>query len=238
MRIINHPSLSLPIVNLDSICEVETNRQQQRHGELLPNTIRAVISGPSGCGKTNLLLSLLFGENGLRFENIYIFSKTLYQPKYEFLNKVISNIPEIEIFNYSNNDEIIDPQDAKTNSIFIFDDVVCDKQNNIRSYFSRGRHNLIDSLFLSQTYTKIAKHLIRDNANVIVLYRQDEINLRHVFAEHVDPDMKFTEFKDMCSKCWNGNKYNCIVIIKDFPLEKGRYRIGFDKYIYLDDYKS
>ena len=39
--------------------------------------VRAVICGPSGYGKTNVLLSLLESPNGLRFENVYVYSKSL-----------------------------------------------------------------------------------------------------------------------------------------------------------------
>jgi len=60
-------------------------RKIYRHGIVLclPNTIRALIVGPSNCGKTNIMLSLIENPNGLKFENVYIVSKSLYQPKYE-----------------------------------------------------------------------------------------------------------------------------------------------------------
>jgi hypothetical protein len=234
MRLKQHPSLSLTIENLDSLCCYQRSEEQCRHGKLLPHTVRAIIAGPSGCGKTNLLLSLLFGEHGLRFENIYIFSKTLYQPKYEFLNNIIKKIPEIQIFNYANNEEIIDPENANINSIFIFDDIVCDKQDKIRSYFCMGRHKLIDTFYLSQTYVKVPKHLIRDNVNVIVLFKQDGINLKHAYDEHVNTDMRFDQFKEICSKCWEKSNHSPVVIMKDFKINEGRYRMGFDTYISIN----
>jgi hypothetical protein len=54
---------------------------------------------------------------------------------------------------------------------------MCDKQDNMRQYFSMGRHRGIDCFYLCQTYTKVPKHLIRDNANMIILFKQDELNL-------------------------------------------------------------
>ena len=64
-----------------------------RHGRHLPNTIKAVICGPSNCGKTqSMRLSLLLSKNGLRFENVYVFSKSLNQPKYVFLDKWFGEI--------------------------------------------------------------------------------------------------------------------------------------------------
>lgn len=42
-----------------------------------------------------------------------------------------------------------------------------------------------------QTYTRTPKHLIRDNANLIILFKQDDLNLKHVHADHVGADMAF-----------------------------------------------
>jgi len=58
-----------------------------RHIALLPNTIWALIVGPLICGKTNIMFSLIESPNGLKFENVYIISKSLYQSKYEYFEK-------------------------------------------------------------------------------------------------------------------------------------------------------
>lgn len=234
MRIIKHPSLSLPIENLDSLNEGRGEQNFLRHGKLFPPHVRAIIAGPSGCGKTNLLNSVLYDQNGLRFENLYLYSKTLYQPKYQTLNNIMKQIPEIKVFNFSISDEIIKPEDVKLNSIFIFDDIDWGKQENIRLFFSMGRHKNIDAIFLAQSYIKAQKHLIRDNANLIVIFSQDALNLKHVYDEHVNTDMTFNKFKEICSECWNDGKYSPLVITKDFGISDGRYRQGFDKYICIN----
>ena len=221
--------LKLPIENLDFINETFT--RHNRHSKLLPNCFRAIFCGPSGCGKTNALLTLLFNPNGLRFENIYVYSKSLYQPKYKLLEDVLGHSKCVSFHPFKDNDLIIDPDQAKNNSVFIFDDVACDKQDKIRMYFSMGRHRNIDVAYICQTYSKIPKQLIRDNCNVIVLFKQDDINLRHIFDEHVSPDMTYEDFKQVCFKCWNEDKFGSMVIVKDFELKNGRYRKGFDKYI-------
>ncbi len=59
--------------------EKGVSEQRNRHSELLPNTIRAIICGPRNSGKTNVMLSLLTDPNGLRFENVSVYSKSLYQ---------------------------------------------------------------------------------------------------------------------------------------------------------------
>jgi len=60
-----------------------------------------------------------------------------------------------------------------------------------------GRHKNVDSFYLAQTYTPIPKHLVRDNANSIVLFKQDFINIKHVYYDQVNTDMTFNKFCGM-----------------------------------------
>lgn len=221
---------TLSVKNVDNQSNNYTNNS--KHGSLLPNDIRCIICGPSNCGKTNVMFNLIEHPNGLRFKNIYIYSKSLYQPKYKILQQIIKNINGMGYYTYTDNEEIIRPENANPNSIFIFDDVACDKQNNIRNFFSMGRHNLIDSFYLCQTYSKIPKQLIRDNTNFIILFKQDDLNLKHIYDDHVNFDFpSFLEFKQVCNLCWDSNKYSFMVIDKNSDLNKGRYRKGFDMFL-------
>ena len=77
------------------------------HGNLLPNSVRAIFCGPSNCGKTNASLTLLTHPNGLRFENIYIYSKSLNQPKYKFLEKDLQTVNKIEYFPFYEHEEVV-----------------------------------------------------------------------------------------------------------------------------------
>lgn len=231
MRIEQHRS-ALPVENLDIF---EDQSKFSKNGDLFPHSCRFLIVGPSGCGKSNALLSLLLHPNGLRFENVYIFSKSLYQPKYQLLENVLRSVQGMGYHSYRENDDIIDTSEAKENSVFIFDDICNSKQDKIKSYYSMGRHKKIDVAFLCQTYVAINKHLIRDNANIIVIFRSDDVNLRHVFNEHITPDMSYEKFKEICSVCWSADNYGFLVIVKDSNLHDGRYRHGFDKFINIKD---
>lgn len=203
-----------------------------KHGSLLPDSVRCLISGPSNCGKTNVVFNLLTDDNGLKFNNVYVFSKSLNQPKYRLLEKVLSQVSDVGYFKFTDNEEVIHPNDAKPYSVFIFDDVSCENQNNIRSYFAMGRHNNVDSIYIGQTYSKIPKQLIRDNANMLVIFKQDEKNLKHIYYDSVNMDMTFEKFKDICGKAW-AEKYGFVVIDKERELNNGRYRIGFDSFVLL-----
>ncbi|KYN21091.1 hypothetical protein ALC57_06546 [Trachymyrmex cornetzi] len=118
----------------------ETAREIHRHGHLLPNTIRCIICGPSNCDKTNALISLIESPHGVCFENVYVYSKSLFQPKYRYLEKLLKSISSIDYYAFFNNRDVIRPKETLPNSIFVFDDMACDNQYIIREYFSMGRH--------------------------------------------------------------------------------------------------
>lgn len=212
--------------------KVETHTEKLKHSALLPNTIRCIICGPSNCGKTNVMLNLLLHKNGLKFKHIYLYSKTTFQPKYKFLSQVMKNVPDTKFFIYSENKEVIHPNNALSNSIMIFDDVACENQINIRNYFSMARHRHIDCFYLSQTYSKVPKQLLRDNVNLLIIFKQDDTNLKHIYNEHVNTDMEWIKFKQICSDIWR-NHFNFLVINKDCAINKGRYRQGFDTFIFF-----
>lgn len=231
MDIVQHKE-KLDVNNMDQLTVDNMDCDVSKHGSLLPNTLRCIISGPSGCGKTNVMFNLLTQKNGLRFNNVYIFSKSLSQPKYQLLEKIITDAAGIGYYKYNANDNIMKPNSAKQYSIFIFDDVSSENHDVIRSYFAMGRHNHIDSIYIGQTYSKIPKQLIRDNVNFIIIFKQDETNLKHIYNDHVGSDMSFEMFKSLCSNGWV-EKYGFIVIDKDRSMKNGRYRIGFDRFVIL-----
>nr|CAH7765374.1 unnamed protein product [Callosobruchus chinensis] len=148
-------------IEKNAFCEDDIKKR--RHGVLFPSSIRCIIVGPSNCGKTNVMINLLEHINGPRFKNVYVHSKSLYQPKYVYLEELLRPLKGVKYFLFNASENIMHPSEARPNSTIIFDDVACDNQDVIREYFSMGRHNQIDSFYLCQTYAKILKHLIRYN---------------------------------------------------------------------------
>lgn len=222
-------ALSLKVTDFN----LEKYEHSIKHSPLLPNSIRCIICGPSNCGKTNVMISMLLDNNGLKFKNVYLYSKTAFQPKYIFLKEVLKRVEEISIRIFNTNEEVIHPNDALRNSIMIFDDVACENQTNIQNYFAMGRHRLIDCFYLSQTYSKVPKQLIRDNVNLLIVFKQDEVNLRHIYDEHVNSDIEWYKFKKLCVLVWK-EPYNFLLINKDCHANCGRYRKGFDIFIVLE----
>lgn len=223
-------NVDLSITNFDSLM-TQQKGARKRHGELLPNNIRAIFCGPSNCGKTNTLLSLITHPKGLSFENVYVYSKSLEQPKYQFLKFLLKPLSFIKYFPFKDHDAVISVDKVLPNSLMILDDIACEKQDTIKNFFSMGRHKNLDCFYLCQSYASIPKHLIRDNVNLLVLFRQDDMNLKHVHNDHVTTDMSYSQFKDLCSTCWNDDKYGFLVIDKESGLNSGRYRKGFDHFL-------
>lgn len=226
-------AIDIPI-DVDGAWDPSIDLTAKRHSKLLPNSIRCIIAGPSNCGKTNLLINLIISEHGLKFENIYIYSKTLWQPKYKYLSELFQPLHGIEYNEFASADELIEPESIKPNSIVIFDDVICEKnQYIIQKYYSLGRHKGVDSFYLTTTYARVGKHLIRDNCNFLVLFRQDELNLRHIYNDMgVGCHMRFEQFQQFCYECW-ADKFGFAVIDLDSEVDGGRYRKGFASYLTL-----
>ncbi|KAF0753113.1 tigger transposable element-derived protein 4-like [Aphis craccivora] len=140
------------------------------------------------------------------------------------------DIEGIQLLTFYENEQVIEPEKALPNSVYILDDILTERQGVCRSIFARERHNVC---YLAQSYSRVAKQLLRDNANLIVLFKQDETNLKHVYMEHCSGDMLYTEFKDFCTSCWRKGRVNFIVINKDCERDNGRYRYGFDTFVII-----
>lgn len=56
------------------------------------------------------------------------------------------------------------------------------------------------------------------------------MNLKHIYNDHVNTDMVFNKFRDLCSNAWK-HKFGFVVIDKDCDLKNGRYRVGFDRFL-------
>lgn len=202
----------------------------ENNDQFLPNNVRCLIVGPSNIGKTNVLLSLLVSKNGLRFKNLYLYSKTLFQKKYKFLENVIKGIKGMDFQTFNNNEEIFDPDDIECDSVLIMDDVSLENQDILRKYFTICRHKKVHLFYLAHTYSLINKRPIRDNANVVCIFPMDLINLKHVWSDRVHTDMSFSKFQDLCAKVW-ADKYGFLCIHSEKKMHEGKYCKNFQEQI-------
>lgn len=231
---------SVKIKNLDKkskliIKNYDTFKPPERLNPLFPNVMRAIICGPSNCGKTNVLMNIL---TKIHHTDIIICSKTSYQDKYKHLENLIEEFNKVcNKFNmgprkYQNLslESLPNPEEISPCSVVIFDDISTEQQDKISNYFAYGRHNKISCFYLSQTYSKIPKQLIRDNVNYIILFLQDKTNLKHVYDDHVC-DIDYDVFKNYCTNTWR-EKYGFLVIDKERETNNGRYKRMFEAYFY------
>ena len=135
---------------------------------------------------------------------------------------------DISIEMYEKGADVPDPNlfDSKDKNLIVFDDIMCDKnQSAADNFYTRGRHNNVDSIYISQNFYKLPRQTIRSNANFMIFFKLSPVDVNHVFYDS-DASVDFkdiSEFKDFCNKAWQ-NKYGYIVIDKDKQDLKQRYR--------------
>ena len=127
---------------------------------------------------------------------------------------------------------IPDPRDLdkKENNLLILDDCMLGPQNKAEAYYTRGRHNNCDTFYISQNYFRLPRHSIRENANLFMLFPQDNKNLSHIHADHCGDDMSLNEFREFCGSVWNAAGYNFVVIDLTSNKFNGKYRMNLDRF--------
>ena len=125
---------------------------------------------------------------------------------------------------YSDCELIPDPSelDPDTKNLLVLDDCFLGKQNKAEAYYTRGRHNNCDTIFLSQNYFRLPRQTIRENCNFILLFQQDTKNLNHIHADHCS-DIPLEEFKNFCKQVWS-TKHAFVTIDLTSNIDNGKYR--------------
>ena len=213
----------MEIINYDT--KVETTN---KHHFLFPNSIRAIIAGNSGCGKTNLIMNLLLNKGWLNYNRVYLYTNTYDQDKYKLLENFFNMLEKgtkVKIYQRPNRDEIISPSslDKELNNVVVFDDCMLDKQNIMAEYFTQGRHKNCDIFYLTQSYYQIPKHTIRDNANFVILFKQDKKSIQAIYESLSSGDMDLKEFKHLFYECTK-DKYSFLTIDLSSDVKAGKYR--------------
>ena len=135
---------------------------------------------------------------------------------------------------YTDCDSIPDPSelDPKSKNLLILDDCYLGKQNKAEAYYSRGRHNNCDTIFLSQNYFRLPRQTIRENCNFLMLFQQDAKNINHIHADHCF-DIPLEEFRDLCKQVWK-TKHAFVTIDLTSTIDNGKYRKNLNTF-YIPD---
>jgi len=141
----------------------------------------------------------------------------------------------IECNFYESAEDVPDPKEISPEHkyLMMFDDLLLQKQYKCEAYYVRGRHSNCDCLYLSQNYFKLPRLTIRENANFICLFPQDQKNIYHIFNDHVSQDMTKEQFKKLCMTACS-KTHNFVVIDLTSPKNCGKYRSRFDEFYIIE----
>ena len=154
-----------------------------------------LIIGPSGSGKTNTLLNLI---NNLQKTNptdkIYLYTKDLQEPKYQYLINVresagIKNLNDPHAFiEYSEDmndvyDDINNYNKGRQNRVLIvFDDMIADIEL-IKELFYRGRKMNVSIVFITQSYFRALKDARLNSTDYILMKINNKKELQRIAEE-------------------------------------------------------
>ena len=118
--------------------------------------------------------------------------------------------------------------DPSVKHLMVFDDCFLGRQSKSDAYYTRGRHNNCDTIFLSQNYFRLPRQTIRENCNFLMLFQQDSKNINHIHADHCS-DIPIDEFRKFCKHVWK-TKHSFITIDLTSGINNGKYRMNLNTF--------
>ena len=134
-------------------------------------------------------------------------------------------------------DDIPDPSqhDPMKKNLLVFDDIMLGPQNKSEAYYTRGRHNNVDVFYIAQSYFRLPRQTVRENANLFIFFKQDNTNLTHIYQDHCAVDgIPFEVFKNFCTDVWRRGKHNFVTLDLSRSAEGGKYRRNLNDYWVYD----
>ena len=129
--------------------------------------------------------------------------------------------------------EVPDPVDLNptAKNLLVLDDIMTGPQSKAEDFYTRGRHNSVNVFYISQSYHRLPRQTIRENSNFLILFPQDEKNLRHIYEDRCSADpVSYDLFKKMCTTVWNEKPFNFVTIDSTRQLHTGKYRKNLDEF--------
>ena len=161
------------MIDLDNIIN-ENNEEHNKKWQYIPDhPYRILIIGGSGSRKTNTLLNLINEQEDI--DKIYLYTKDLSEPKYEFLiknreNAGIKHVNNSKAFIECSNtrDDVYENINdynptRKRKSLIVFDDMIVDimtnkkLQSTLKEFFIRCRKLNISLVFITQSYFTVPR---------------------------------------------------------------------------------
>ena len=98
------------------------------------------------------------------------------------------------------------------------------QKSNIDLIFTRGPHSKTDLYYISQSYFQLTKKTVRNNSNIIVLFKQTLRDIILLFRFIAGLDMDLEEWISLSRKAWE-NYYEYLQIDSFAKRKEGRYTI-------------
>lgn len=196
------------------------NSFKQLYSYMPQDTFRMLLCGGSGSGKTNLLYRILM-KPLVYYDQIHLYAKNLEQEKYQNMIKEFDEISKAVGYDVlvCSNDEITPVEnltDNEAQKIVIFDDYVCDKnQNDIIDYFIQGRYKNCSVIYLSQSFYKTPRP-IRLNTSHFCVYDFPSSNERNLISKELRVD------KDQYIKA-TSKQFSFLYLNKPAKIEKRNF---------------
>ena len=125
--------------------------------------------------------------------------------------------------------------DPKSKTFIIFDDIMLGPQSTPEKYYTRGRHNGVDAIYIAQSYFPLPRTTVRENANIFFFFKQDNKNLVHIYQDHCAIDgIPLNAFRHFCNTVWNEDKHNFVTIDSTRRPNDGKYRKNLNEFWILD----
>ena len=127
-------------------------------------------------------------------------------------------------------DDIPDPSehDPRRKNLLVLDDIMLGPQNKAEAYYTRGRPNNVDTIYIAQNFFRLPRQTVRENTNLMMLFNQDAKNLNHIYQDHCT-DIPFSEFNNFCNDVWRRGEHNFVTInLSRRSAQDGKYRCNLD----------
>ena len=147
-----------------------------------------------------------------------------YEKAIDQLAKNNKNKSKIEIITYENPNNLPHPSKfVRKKSLIILDDVLIADQSQIEVYFTQSRHSGFNIIYLSQSYFKLNRHIIRTNANFYMFFKLNKIDIENIWRDLASIDFPdYHIFEELMKNVFKA-KYDFFTI----NLETKRYTSNF-----------
>ena len=123
----------------------------------------------------------------------------------------------------------IKPINENKGSVVIFDDMLGARTSSQKDeFFTRGRYENLDVYYLNQSYFGLPTQSIRNNSDIIILFKQTLLDVQSIYYDIGAYDTLYSDFREMFWKVWS-EKINFLCSDMTSNKKEGKYRIFIER---------